>query len=450
MTKIRIISSAFLAIALPLGCAAQGRALSLKECIEISQSQDPTIRNAALDIKAAKAQKKEVLSKYFPEVTARAFGFASIDPLLNIGLSDVLGSTDAANNLKYYAETTAGLAGVNTEWSLLRNGYLAGVSLIQPVFAGGRIVNGNALASLGIKAADIKADMAGRESEDRITTKYWAAVSLAEKKKALLQAEELVASLEKDVRSAVNAGLASPNDLLKVQLKGKELEVNEKRLGSGEKLAKMDLFNAIGMDYKVSELDTYVLSDQPDALQSPDAYRRDEASVAGNLEESKLLELNLESKELEKKMAVGEALPQIGIGAAYGYSKIIGQPRTNGTLYASVSIPLSDWGRASQKIRRCSYEVEKTRNEKEFLDKQLYLKVRKEWMDVECAWDQAEVEKSAVSLAETNEKQVRASYAAGMSTLSEVLQALTELEGARSKYVESRIAYCNAVCVWLK
>lgn len=448
MTKINILPIAALLFSLSL--AAQPRQLSLGDCLELSRKENSSVKNAELDISSARAQKAEAFTKYFPSISAHAYGFMAMNPLVNLGLDDFLGGSDASNMLKYYLETASGITGIPDSWSCLKNGYVLGVTAIQPVFAGGRIVNGNALASLGVRAAELKKDMASRDAEDAVTGKYWTVVSLMEKEKALGEAIALVTSLEKDVESARGAGLAASNDLLKVQLKKKELESAGRKLAAGIKLAKMDLFNTIGLTYEVMKLDGITLSDSLEGLKSPEEYRRDEAEVASRLDESRLLSLNLEAKELEKKMALGETLPQVGLGAAYGYSKIVGEPRTNGAVFATVKIPLTDWIGTSKKLVRCSNEIEKARSEKEYLDRQLALKVRKEWVDLECAWDQVEVSAESVALSENNEKQVRAAYEAGTATLAEVLQAQTELSSARSALADSRIAYCNAVCVWQK
>lgn len=435
---------------LPLICGAQERNLSLEYCLELSHGNNPDVLNAALDSRAARAQKQEAFTNWFPNVSASAYGFHALNPLISIGLEDVLGSKDAAENIRYYAETAGGLAGVNTEWNILGHGYAAALSVVQPLFAGGRIANGNALANLGIKAADAKRSIAVRDTDDEVVRKYWTAAALAEKKKALQQAIDLVKSLEKDAVSAQEAGLVRQSDVLQVRLKGKELENTMIKLRSGERLAKMDLLNFIGMDYKVLDLDGISLCDGFDNLLPPESYRQDEAGMAASMDESRLLELSVEAKKLEKKMAVGEGLPQVGIGASLGYGQIIGNPRSNGAVFATVKIPISDWGKTSKKIQRCQYEIEKAENDKEYLDKQLLLKVNKEWIDLLSAWDAKEAAEEAVALSEMLESQKKDEYDAGLCTMSELLQTQTDLQAARSTLADCLAEYCKALSVWRK
>lgn len=446
MTNNRLII--ILLCLLPSAGYAQERTVSLQECIESSHSSNPDVLNANLDVSSASAQKKEASASRFPTVSAAAVGFHALNPLVNIGLEDVLGNADAANNIRYFAETAAGLSGISSEWSLLGHGYAAALTVTQPVFAGGRIANGNALASLGLKAADVKRDMALRENDDAIVRKYWTVVSLSAKRQALQQGIDLIRSLEKDVAAALDAGLAKESDLLQVRLKAKELDATMIKLRSGEKLAKMDLFNASGVKYSVLELESMTLSDSFDSLLPPESFYKDETEVAASLEESRLLEMNIESKKLEKKMTFGEGLPEVALGASMGYGQMIGDPQVNGLVYAVVKIPISDWGKTARKLQRNQNEIEKAVNDKAYLDKQLLLKVNRDWVELQSAWDEMSSAEDALALSELIESQKRDEYEAGLCTMSELLQAQTDLQTARSTVVDCKAAYCNALSVW--
>lgn len=437
-------------ITLCWAASGEERSISLQECIELSHTHNPSVVNASLDVQAARARKQEVFTNWFPTVSFTAGGFHSLDPLLSISLEDVLGSSDAANNILYYAGTMAGLTGIDTRWDQLQRGYLAFFNLQQPLFTGGRIAKGNELAALGVEASEVKSGMALRDNDDNITSKYWTAVSLSEKKKALQQGLDLVASLEKDVQAAVEAGIAKQSDLLQVKLQANELTTTMKKLVSGERLAKMDLFNSIGLEYSFLALDEMTLSDGFEDLLPPESYYKDAGSVVSSLSESRLLDMSVESKELEKKIVLGEALPQVAVGASLGYGQTIGEPRGNGLVYAIVSIPISDWSKTSRKLQRSQFELQKARNDSEYLQEQLLLKVNMEWIELQNAWNGAMDAQEAVSLSELLESQKREEYDAGMCTMTELLKAQSDLQGARSTYVDCALDYLNAVAVWNK
>lgn len=434
---------------------AQDRVLTLPECKELARRNDPYERNAALDVLAARAQKQEALAEYFPSVSATAMAYHALHPFIDLGVTDILGTSDNAWNISNYLDQVAPQYGLPTRYKALQYGYGATVTLTQPVFAGGRIVNGNRLASLGIEAAELQQSLRHRDTELQVEQKYWLVVSLQEKKKTLEEALSLVSSLEKDVLAARAAGVLTDSDVMMVKLRSSELRSSELQLKGGTRLAKMDLFNALGIAYSTVEamatpekpfIDSIVMDDDFGGLRSPDSYYVPEEELADRMAETRLLALQVEAKDLQRKMTVGETLPEVGVGAMYGYGKAVGDGRMNGAVYAMVKIPISEWGKASRKIRRISYEVEKARNEQEYLGSQLLLRARQLWVNLTTAWEQLQVAEQSVEYARDVYERQRLSFETGLVTMSDLLQTQTSLRQSEDSYVEQCIAYRQALC----
>ena len=429
---------------------AQTVSLTLDRCRELALDNDSYLKNAKLDVSSSRSRRGEALAEYFPTVSASVMGFHSLKPMIDLGVTDILGKSDAAWNISNAWEEFAYSNGLPARYQTLKYGYGTGVSFTQPLYAGGRIVNGNRLAELGVKAADLQYGMKERETFDQVDGKYWTVVSLQEKKKVLASAMELLDTLRRDVGAALSAGLATESDLLQVRLKQSQLKSARLQLDGGLRLAKMDLFNAIGVEYAalsscatpdVPYIDDFVLDSGTGPLESPERFRIPDEEMAASMEEMQLLEVQVEAKRLEKKMVLGETLPQVAFGGGYGYSHHIGEGKFNGTLFAMVSIPLSDWGKTAGKLQRYGNEVAKAENERAYLDSQLLLKARKMWIDLETSWEQIAVAGEAAALARDSYARQFASYEAGMSTMSELLQIQTELQDCEDAYAEACIAY---------
>lgn len=423
--------------------------LSLDDCLERARTQDLRIRNAELDKRAALAQKREALAAYFPTVSVQAFGFGALDPLLDIGITDILGTSAPAYQIQQLVGEWASSLGLNSRYEALGHGYTATVSAIQPLFAGGRIVNGNRLAQVGVTAADLKQSLTVRETTEEIEREYWQVVSLQEKRETLRQALTFLNNLHKDVASARAAGLATQTDLLQVELKRNELKSKEIELNNGLLLAKMNLCNQIGLGVRFEDLDRLFFSGLLTEVAPPETVYRDEESVLAQQEEMQLLNLSVEAKRLEKKIATGEALPEIGVGATYGYGNLLHKGEWNGMLYVSAKIPLSDWGGQARKIQRYDYELQKTENEKEFLADQLLLQLRKLRFDLLTAWEQMQLAREAERTAKAGMEQTQAHYRAGLAALSELLQAQLALRESADRLTDQKIAYKNALQAYL-
>ncbi|MGM9791320.1 MAG: TolC family protein [Candidatus Cryptobacteroides sp.] len=416
------------------------------------------VKNAALDVSSARALKQEAFTEYFPSVAVNAFGFYAFNPLLEIGLKDVLGESDGAHNLINTIETAAPLYGIGTSASFFDYGYNASVSITQPLYAGGRIVNGNKLAELKLKASILEQTTASKDKEVEVEEKYWKVVMLEEKMLTLNQALTTLDTLSRDVRNACKAGLALDTDSLSVNLERNRLLASKRQLKSGIRMAKMDLFNSIGMEYSYFStsancsapwIDAIQLTDRPSGLLSPDHYFVDEQKAAMSSEESQLLSLNVEALRLQKKMALGEALPQIGIGAGYGYGRMIGDNgRWNGAVYAVVKIPLTDYWKSSCKMKRLENDALKAENQRDYLNDQLVLQVYKLWEELNCYYDKLCLADDDVRLCEIAESRTRSSYRSGQATISELLSSQTELRSAQDAHTEALINYAIALSAY--
>ena len=206
---------------------------------------------AAPDLKAAEYQKQEAFAEYFPESQRDGFRFLGVQPAARDRMKDIFGNNDFSNNLQNLIESYAPMYGISPSYSTLNRGYLAGISVMQPLFAGGRIVNGNRLAGIGVEAARLQQSMQTRSTADEIEGYWWQIVSLQDKQELLAGSMELVDTLYRDVSAAYEAGLVTEDELLQVKLARNELLSGEVQLRNGLRLAKMNLLNSIGMDYTV-------------------------------------------------------------------------------------------------------------------------------------------------------------------------------------------------------
>ncbi len=441
-----------------IAAPAQELRLTLEECREMALQNNSSAVGAALDLEAARYQKQEAFAEYFPRVSAMGFGFWAFDPLLEIGVKDIFGNNDFSNNLQGLIDSYAPMYGLPTSYTTLSRGYLAGVSVMQPIFAGGRIVNGNRLAALGVEAAGLQQEVQRRSTSDEIEGYWWQVVSLQEKRELLAGSKEFVDTLFRDVTAAYEAGLVTEDELLQVKLARNELLSNEVQLDNGLKLAKMNLLNSIGQGYTVisanaSEerpyIDSIVLADEEGLPGPPEAYYVDEESIAASMEETRLLELQVEAAELQKKMALGEALPQLAVGATYGYYDFTGKGDFNGLAFATVQIPISDWGKTSAKMKRLQTQVDKAASQRDYLQSQIILGVRQSWIELNSAWSQYQLALDSEAAAEASFGRVERNYEAGMVTIAELLQSQTSLRQASDKRADALNSYRQALRKWL-
>ena len=152
-------------------------------------------------------------------------------------------------------------------------------------------------------------------------------------------------------------------------------------------------------------------------------------------------------KKLEKKLALGEYLPSAGIGISYGYSSFMNN-NSNAIGLATISIPISSWGKGSQKLKRLENEVQKAVNEKEHLTSQLILQARQLWLNLNVSWEQMKIAEENLELAEKNVYDQMARFNAGLVPISDVLMNQTQLFEATENLITKQIDYSKALTAY--
>ncbi|MBR5699649.1 MAG: TolC family protein [Bacteroidales bacterium] len=433
-------------ILLPVALTASAQSLSLKDCLEYGAQQNASVKNSSLDILSARAQKTEARLEYLPKVSITGFSYYALHPLVEITLKDVLGNSDAANDLNTNLSALARENGIKPSYSTLKWGYGVAATLMQPVYAGGRIRAGNRLADLGEEAALLKDSILRRSVLDSVETKYWRIVALQQKRQTLRETSDFLESLTKNVASARSAGLATEPQTLELALKKNELAAGIRRLEGGISLLKMDLLDWIAYPYRYLDLASITLSDSLGTLPPPREVLLEDPDLS-TINEQRLLSIQVEAKQQEKKMAVGELLPQIAVGGGYGYSALMG-PKDgsfNGLVFATVQIPLTDIPKAVFRARRYEYAVQKAVTDRDYLTSRLRLQERMFYQEVETAWDELCIAGESVALAEDALSRIRIRYEAGEVTLAELLQTQLSVTSAREQLTDRQIAYRLAV-----
>ncbi len=418
------------------------QSLSLEQCKSLAVQNNAKIRNAELDIEAAELTKKGVFTKYFPQVSIKGGAFKATDPLLDMDMGKGNVNVDFGNLAMNNVFTTlynvyGPYIDANVNVKGLDDGIVGGVMAVQPVFVGGRIVNGNKLAGLGVEAAKLQTEMARNETDLKTEELYWTIISLQEKKKIITSVNQLLDTLYRDASGAVDAGVIHRNDLLKVTLKQSEMKSNELKLNNGIRLAKSALCQHIGITYD----ENMVLSDTIGDIPNPSIYRVDHTEAIKGRIEYQLLDLSTDAERLKKKLIVGEALPQIAVGAGYTCNTLMDKFKTNGLVFATLSIPISDWWEKSYDIKKQELNCTKAENQRRDLDEQMLLQMQMAWNDLNESYSQVLLTQQTAETATENLNLSTDNYNAGMVSMSDVLEAQALLQQAQSQLADDKVDY---------
>lgn len=429
-----LLSCVFLFGAAVVASAQGKRILTLEECKDMALKYNAEIQTGKIDIEAARQTQKEAFAKYFPKISAGAATYKADDNLVKVNIPDL---------------TQLGLPITAMEVGMLEEGNLVTVSAMQPVFAGGQIVNSNKLARTAMEASVLQLDMTADKVKLETENYYWKIVSLKEAEKTINILDTLLQTLHKDVSLAIKAGLTTQNDLLTVQLKQNELQSTRLQVENGIMLSCMALSQYIGLP-----LDSAEYIDVPEfksEINSPGDYLVDHHTALSSLSTSKLLEKNVEAYKLKRKISLGQQLPTVGVGVSYAYEDLMfDKSRNHFIMMATVSVPVSDWWSGSHKVKRAKLEEQKAVRQQQDGNEKLQLKMQQSWNLLTESYKQIILAESAVKESEENLRMQTNNYRTGICSLSELLDAQSLFQTSHNRYTDACIDYKIKVTQYLQ
>ncbi|HOT15489.1 MAG TPA: efflux RND transporter permease subunit [Bacteroidales bacterium] len=415
---------------------AYAQVLTLDSCKVLALQNNYQIKEAVSDVVQSEQVKKNAFTNYFPKVSASATAIKLNDYLIKAKIPQM--------NLPVYNGNPATLATATqfayfpeTPVNVLNYLNIANVIVVQPLFAGGRIINGNKLAQAALDINREKQAMTTTEVLVKTEELYWSVINLGEKLKTLDSYIQLLDTLYKDVNVAYKAGLVQRTDLLKVQLKQNELMVDRIKLTNGIALGKMALCQHIGCKYDSA----MVLDSSTLKIESPQIYVDNNELVVTNRNEYKMLEKAIKAEELQKRMVAGEYLPQLSVGAAGTYADAMNSKKTNGLVFATLSIPISDWWGGAHKIKESKAKIESARYKMAETSELMQLQITQAKNALNEDYFQVSIAEKSVEQAKENLKVTSDNYKAGVSGMSDLLEAQSAYLNAQNSLTEAKCNY---------
>ena len=429
--------------------------LSLQQLKDSALRNNIAIRKGQLDIVSAKQQRKEAFTKYFPSVSGTGLWFNANKGMAqtSVNLTEMV-PPEVAISLAgaLPVEALATLANP-IEVSMLKNGTVAGITAVQPVFAGGQIVNGNQLARVGEEASQLMLRLSENEVEKQTEQYYWQIVSLQEKLNTLNAVDSLLTDIHKDVEVAIEAGVAMPNDMLQVQLRQNETASNRLKVENGISILKMVLAQYCGLGDTAFALDTKgaetgishvtTTGDEGGLTSFPQLTTPDKQNALPLLNEYQLLNMQVKARKLEQRMEVGKLLPTVAVGAGYNYHNLLDRDHSFGMIFATVSVPISDWWGGSHAVQRKKTEYRKAVDELQDKSELLQIRMQKAYNDVCEAGKQVQIAERSIEQSQENLRMNRDYYSAGTSRMADLLEAQLLYQQARDQHTDAIADYHN-------
>ena len=375
--------------------------LDLSECVEWALQNNADLKNAKLSLKMADEEKSSAFTNYFPQISAIGAGF--------VGAKDVI-----------RGEMEIPMMGA-LPLSMVKNGVIATITAMQPLYTGGQVINGNKLAGVQQEIRAIELEMTEKDVIQNVHTYYWKLVALRGNVSTLDAAEKQLKEVHQQTEQYVHVGAATRNDLLRVELKQQEIASQRLSLNNGIEVVRMVLAQLCGADLNTFDIKEQNILTPP----APDKYFVSIDQALNQREEALLLDKAVRAQALQVKMERGKNLPSIAIGATALTYNVMDKGQSNVIGLATVSVPISNWWGGTHNIRKAKMALEQSKNTQHDTRTKLQIDILTAWNATQEAYKRIEIARHSVKQAEENLRLSRNQYNAGTIDMTELLDAVT-------------------------
>lgn len=315
--------------------------------------------------------------------------------------------------------------------------YGGSLSILQPVYTGGRVLE-------SIRMAQHQQALAGNQAKAlndavcyQTDIQYWSAVARQEIVDVAEDFRNSIAALVKTIKERVEVGLVDPQDLLVAEVKLNEAEYQLLQAQSNFETGRMALNSMIGVRLEQpTELDAQIpIVVVSDSLWLSTGMGRPEIQMAYD---------KIRIAESTKKLNDSQFKPQFYVGVEGSYSSpgynFKKDLDPNYAVYAKVSVPIFEWGKRRSEKRVSSFRIGMAEDNLNKVVDRVELEVSVARKALSQAIERVRLSESSLAKAEENEAKAVERYNEGKVSVVEVIDAQTYRQTSQVNYVQAKAA----------
>ncbi len=406
--------------------AQEVRKLNLEQSIKIGLENSKTIHSSRMNVVAAEAQMREVNTTRLPSLSFNAtYTRLSKVPPFTIAIQ--------------------GLGSLDISPSIFDN-YSLALSLKQPLFTGFKLSSSYDMAKYNSLAAKQTYTQDEQNLILNIKNAYWNLFKAKKIKEVIDENVQQVKAHLTDIQNFFKQGLATRNEVLKVEVQLSEAQLNQIDAKNAVKLAIVNFDNVLGLPLSTEvEVQDSITVTNTDSMNDIDELI---SKAQDNRPELKAMLYKVKASEKGITFAKSDWYPQIFLAGDYNYAKPNQRllPTKNefyGTWDVSLGLSLSlwNWGATIDKTDQAEAQYEQANDGLKTLKDAVTLEVTQDYYNLIKASEKVTVSQETVKQAEENYRVTDDKFKQGMALNSELLDAETALKQARTNYTQALVDY---------
>ncbi|MBO4551382.1 MAG: TolC family protein [Bacteroidaceae bacterium] len=404
---------------------SQSLSLSLQDCRRMALEFNEKIKTADNAVKKAELDRQIAFAQYLPKVDG-SFTMLHIQDQDLLEIGDVL------------------------DVSLRTRGtFLAGINVTLPLYVGGQLTAANRLAGIGQTVSEEQLRKARMQVIADVDNAYYTLISVRSKVQMLEAYARQMQGLYDQVKLGVDVQMATENDLLRITTKQNEISYQLQKARNGEQLCGFALANIIGTDFEQTIIPT-------DSVFSASSMFSELFEDISSRPDLLLLQQQVKASEVLVKKERSNYLPTVALVGSYSYHDLL---KLNGDLnlpggtmlrynhtfrggspYAllSMKLPIFHWGAELKKVKKAKLNLDDSKLQLQQMERSMRVEVRRAVQNVTDGQRMVETAMIGREQADENLRVMRQKYDNQMCTMTDLLDAQSQWQQARSNLIEAQ------------
>jgi len=480
-TKIRTLTACILAItAISVSETAIQESspgpvfLSPEKVIELARSKSLAVKASALAVKSQEKTVQSTLSSFLPTISANGTATHLIDKVtLGSGASSS-GSSSTIDSILYLIDTTTGkpvidpvtqmkvpkppidygdlitmqvLGMQSAEFAKMfsstpDNIYNVGVSIAQPIFTGGKLINGYRIAKATTKAQKESYNRTVADIGFAAEQMYWGYVTAVKGYDAIQETREWLDKLVSDIQKLYDNGMVIELDLLNTKLQLDNFKLTERRTRDAITTVGSQMLLFLGLPSgSTIEIDT---SDLAKALPPFTAPTEDDINnILDKREDLKALNCQIDAINGLKKIQKSTYIPMVNAFASIGYTNQYSQKESdlkrNSAVGLAANWTIFDWGKSWRDVQKTDIQIQGMKLQYDNLRSQIRLRILDLSRNIEQSRNALDIAKEDMETAAKALNVARIKYDAQAITNTELLNSRNQLTSKIVAFTQARI-----------
>jgi outer membrane protein len=398
--------------------------LTIGQAVETAIKKNPGLRAADAQVDAADAGLTRSTSAFLPKVNISETWSRSDNPLMVLGTKlnqEILTPADFNPSVINNPEP---LSNYNTR-----------LSVVQPIFNGGKEYLGREQAKLAKDASIQDRERARQETVYNVIKAYYGVLLAKEYNRVALQSLETSEANVKLAEARYKAGAVLQSDLLRAKVQYAEVKEMVTRSDNGIRLAAAGLNFAMGV-HQSSEFEIAGALEQQELGADVDAVVGDALNKRPDL---MAMDLNRKNAEKSVRQANTDYLPSLNLmgQADWNSDRFAGDNAKSWTVMAVLQWNIFDGLATRSRVKEAVATSSRMKSLEEQTRESVQLQARQAFYNVKASLDRIAATASSVQEAEEGLRIVQKRYETGMTTFVDVLGAESALIRARTNALQA-------------